>query len=179
MNVCHLTFCRRHAVSRWRAHDTGLRWSWFAGCSVLHLSPRGGRVLVMLSLWPSPRTMLSGQALFEGMYPGAAANLIDGTRIVNWLIRDASYEDIVPNADRCPAITQSIVRDTICTPPSRSPLYVTPSVHCLHVPLRTTLVAAVGCPAGGVVAIIAGTVRVHAVVAGQPDLLSTHLLSTH
>ena len=43
------------------------------------------------------------------MYPGSAANLTDGSRVVNWLIRDDTYEDIVPNFNRCP-----IVRHT-CT----------------------------------------------------------------
>jgi hypothetical protein len=49
------------------------------------------------------------------MYPGEAANLTSNTRVVNWLIRDASFEDIVPNADRCPAVTQSLI-DAIGSP---------------------------------------------------------------
>ena len=38
----------------------------------------------------SARTILSGQALFAGMYPGAAANLTGGSRVAKWYIRDPS-----------------------------------------------------------------------------------------
>ncbi len=36
----------------------------------------------------SSRTIMSGQALFSGMYPAAVVNLTTGSRAMPWLIRD-------------------------------------------------------------------------------------------
>jgi hypothetical protein len=55
-----------------------------------------------------PRTMLSGQGLFSGMYPSSAAGLVNNTRVANWFIRDSNFEDITPNSGRCPQLNDAM-----------------------------------------------------------------------
>ena len=54
-----------------------------------------------------PRTMESGQALFDGLYPPANSSLA-AVPVVDWWTMDPATETIEPDYDACPALTAAV-----------------------------------------------------------------------